>query len=95
MSIKHVLRALVALCVVLTYRVRANKFMLSKNLYFDENKWMLVPADNKPVTTLSDLNDGVYSIQLSGERSNCGSTVGQGMMMPCVCVWMNMVFDGW
>lgn len=87
MSFKHVLRAFVALCAVLTNRVLANKVMLSKNMYFDENKWSLVPADNKPVTTLSDVSDGVYSIQpSSGERSKCGSTVGPGMMMMvCVC----------
>ena len=84
MSFKHVLRALVALCALLTYGVRANKVTLLKNMYFDEDKWSLVPADNTPVTNLSDVRDGVYSIQLPGERSSCGSTVGQGMMCACV-----------
>ena len=43
-----------------------------KNEYSDPERWSLVPADNEPVTSLSDLTAGVYSIRLSGARSGCG-----------------------
>ena len=80
MSRRHQLRVLLTLCVALVYGLgtHANAARLSKNVYFDENKWDLVPADNQPVAALSDLKDAVYSIQLSGERAGCGSTLGTG-----------------
>jgi len=83
MSVKPVLRALVLLCAVLNHGTFANKVVLSRSIYFDKNKLTLMPAYDKPVTTLSDLNDGVYSIQLLRERSSCGSTVGPGMTRAC------------
>jgi hypothetical protein len=56
-----------------------------KNDYFDPNDWSLVPSDNKPITSLSDLKTGVYSIQLSGERAGCGpDSKGPGMMVVVV-----------
>lgn len=41
-----------------------------------------VKADKKPIESLADLKDGVYSIALWGERSDCGfpaTTKDQGM----------------
>jgi hypothetical protein len=60
---------------------------LNNNDYFDPNDWILVPTDNNlSISSLSDLKTGVYSIELSGERSGCGSdSKGPGMMM--VVVW--------
>ena len=38
-----------------------------------------VKAENKPIESLVDLKDGVYSIALVGVRSNCGfSTTREG-----------------
>jgi len=39
---------------------------------------MLTPTDNVAVASLSDLKDGVYTIQLSEERSICGPLDGPG-----------------
>ena len=53
-----------------------------KNEYSDPERWSLVPADNEPLTSLSDLTAGVYSIRLSGERSGCGfDSKGPGTIM--------------
>lgn len=54
----------------------------NENDYFNPDKWSLRPADSEPITSLSDLKSGVYSVQLSGERSGCGlDSKGPGMMM--------------
>ena len=84
MSSSNSVRALVTLCVVLTWGlgVFATSPRMTTNDYFDPNKWDLVPGDNSAVTSLSDLKDGVYSIQLSGERSGCGlGSQGPGMVI--------------
>lgn len=56
---------------------------LNKTQYFDPNDLTLVPTDNNlGIASLSDLKSGVYSIELSGERANCGSdSKGPGMVM--------------
>lgn len=45
-----------------------------------EYEYSLVPTDNASITSLSDLKDGVYSIQLSGERPGCRTSTGPGTM---------------
>ena len=78
------LRALFTLCVALTWGlgVLARTSKQATNEYFNTDMSGLVGADNGAVTSLSDLKDGVYSIQLSGERSGCGlDSQGPGMMI--------------
>ena len=84
MSSSKSVRALLTLCVALTWGlgVLAKSPRVSTNDYFDSNKWNLVPGDNSAITSLSDLKVGVYSIQLSGERSGCGlGSQGPGMVI--------------
>lgn len=42
------------------------------NTYFDANSWKLIPAGNKTVDSLADLRDGVYLLELSVARRQCG-----------------------
>lgn len=87
MSASHKLCAVLTLCVALAWGlgVLAENPRQGKNDYFDPNDWSLVPADNKPITSLSDLETAVYSIQLSGERAGCGpDSKGPGMMVVVV-----------
>ena len=76
------LRAVLTLCLALTWGL-ANQTRLAKNDYFDSNTLSLLPVDSEPITSLSDLKAGVYSIQLSGERPGCGvvGSKGPGMAM--------------
>lgn len=76
------MRAFFTLCVALTWGL-AKQTRLAKNEYFDPDRWNLVPADSEPVTSLSDLEAGVYSIQLAGERPGCAfaGSKGPGMAM--------------
>ena len=77
-------RAFVTLCVALSWGlgVFAKSPRVSTNDHFEPNKWSLVPGDNSAIMSLSDLKDGVYSIQLSGERSGCGlGSQGPGMVI--------------
>ena len=72
-TLYHVL----SLVVVYTARAEANKYASfeSKNAtFYDPTEWKLVPKGNQdPITSLSDLEDGVFAVQLSGERvSACG-----------------------
>lgn len=78
------LRVTLVLCVALAWglTVRAKVPMRAKNDSFDPYEWHLVPANNEAVTYLSDLKSGVFSIQLSGERSRCGlASRGPGMTL--------------
>lgn len=84
MSSGRSVRALLTLCVALFFGlgVLGENPRLGKNDYFDPNDWSLVPADSQPVTSLSDMKSGVYSIQLSGERPGCGlDSKGPGVIM--------------
>ena len=45
----------------------------AKSEYFRSNVWELVKAGNKAITSLSELTDGVFSLQLLAERSDCGA----------------------
>lgn len=40
------------------------------------NAWKFVVADNKPITALSELSDGVFSLRLSAARSDCAAGTG-------------------
>lgn len=42
-----------------------------KGAYFNENMWTLVESEDESVHTLSDLRDGVYSLELAATRSGC------------------------
>jgi hypothetical protein len=42
-----------------------------KNDYFNNDAWDLVEAENKAITSLSELSDGVFSLQLAVARSAC------------------------
>jgi hypothetical protein len=82
MGSRNSLRAVLTLFTALVLGVLAENPRLGKNDYFDPNDWSLVPADSEPITSLSDLKSGVYSIRLSGERSGCGlDSKGPGMLM--------------
>lgn len=84
MSSGHCLRALLTLCVALALvlGVLAENPRQGEDDYFHPNDYSLVPADNVPMRSLTDLKTGVYSIQLSGERSDCGlDSKGPGMVM--------------
>ena len=75
------LRGVLTLYMALTWGL-AKQTRLAENNYFDSNTWRLVPVDSEPITSLSDLKTGVYSIQLAGERPGCGlDSMGPGMMM--------------
>jgi len=81
MSSRSGLRGVLTLCLALTWGL-AKQTRLAKNDYFDSNTWSLLPVDSEPITSLSDLKAGVYSIQLSGERAGCGlDSKGPGMVM--------------
>ena len=80
----HRWRALLTLCVALAWGlgVLARTPRQGTNEYFNTDTWSLVASDNNTITSLSDLKDGVYSIQLSGVRSGCGlDSKGPGMIM--------------
>ena len=68
------LRAVFTLCLALSWSL----VVLAKNA---ANSWSLVPSsDDSAVTSLSDLKDGVYSIQIAGQRSGCAlGSNGPGM----------------
>lgn len=82
MSSSKSLRAVLTLCMALTWGL-AKQTRLAKNEYFDPDRWNLVPVDSEPITSMSDLKAGVYSIQLSGERPGCGvmGSKGPGMVI--------------
>jgi hypothetical protein len=42
-----------------------------KNDYLKKDAWNLVEAGNKAITSLSELSDGVFSIELAAVRSDC------------------------
>jgi hypothetical protein len=42
-----------------------------KNDYLNNDAWDLVEAGNKAITSLSELSDGVFSLQLAAVRSDC------------------------
>ena len=48
----------------------------TKNESFNTNAWELVQADNEPIASLSDLSDGVFSLQLSAVQSDCETGTG-------------------
>ena len=53
-----------------------------KNTIEKTDAFAFVKADNKPIGSLVDLKDGVYSIALVGVRSECGfSTTREGMKL--------------
>lgn len=84
MSSSHRLLAVFTLCMALAcgLGVVAENPRHGKNEYFISNTWSLVPVASEPITSLSDLETGVYSIQLSGGRSGCGQdSNGPGMMI--------------
>lgn len=43
----------------------------SKDDYFNNDAWELVEAGNKAITSLSELSDGVFTLQLAVARSAC------------------------
>jgi hypothetical protein len=46
----------------------------TKKNYFSGDGWILVDAgDNKPITSLEDLTDGVFSLEMSAAGSYCGT----------------------
>jgi hypothetical protein len=56
--------------------------MKEKNAYFDGDAWNLAAVDSEPITSLSELKTGVYSIQLLMERVACGPSTGPGKIIP-------------
>lgn len=54
------------------HSVSATDARIDKDEYFQNDSWRLIPAENKIVSTLSDLKDGVYFLELSSIRSECG-----------------------
>lgn len=45
----------------------------AESKYLRSNAWELVKAGNKAITSLSELTDGVFSLELFAERSDCGA----------------------
>lgn len=43
------------------------------NEYFDNDMWDLVEAGNKPITSLSELTHGIFTLQLAGLPSDCAT----------------------
>lgn len=47
-----------------------------------DNSWSLIAAEPKPIRSIDELTDGVYSLALASTRTSCGK--GQGMFR---CYW--------
>jgi len=57
---------------------------VTKGTFFDVNAWNLVRKEKAvPITSLSELKEGVYSIQMSGERMGCEFDAGPGACFSC------------
>ena len=83
MSCRHGVRTVLTLCMTLCcgLGVVAHTVRLDNNGYFDDQDWNLVPAENKVATSVSDLTDGVYLIELSEKRPLCIPSKGPGMVI--------------
>ena len=83
MSCRHGVLTVLALCMTLCcgLGVVANTIRLDNNGYFDDQDWNLVPTENEVATSLSDLTDGIYLIELSEKRSFCIPSKGPGMVI--------------
>lgn len=51
-------------------------FNLQNDSFNNLDAWKLVKADNNAIATLSELSDGVFSLQLSAGRSDCATGTG-------------------
>lgn len=47
--------------------------------------YTLVPSKEKAVTSLSELKDGVYFVELFSPRAECGGSAAQGTCT-CTCI---------
>jgi hypothetical protein len=55
----------------------------STDLNVTDGSWKLVKVEPKEIATLADLADGIYSVEISGGRSQaCG--LGSGGILLCI-----------
>jgi hypothetical protein len=55
----------------------------------DGQKWSFTP-ENRLVKDLSDLTDGIYTLELAEKRPSCDSVPGTDL--ECIFVWFSSVF---
>jgi hypothetical protein len=64
------------LCLVLALLLQCRSLgeaRQSKAAGFDHDAWELLPVENGSINSLSDVSDGVYSIELAETRPACST----------------------